>query len=213
MELVGECGVQGLALDVGSPEGVRRGRRTPVQGGGDDVVAALRVGVVVSTGLGQVDLSRLGPFAVGAVDGHHPNGGPQPVAFRHAGRDFDAAVFDGGSEPGIEAGGKDGGHDGGVAGGGVGGCYAVVEEGGGAFARGEEVDLGVGEEELVVLEGCFDDELAVFDVGVFFGGLLEFAVAVTEDVSYYLRRREMGRKTYPKPPSCISCCQTLSLIP
>lgn len=157
MVFVGEGGVQCLALDVGPPEGVGQGGRAPVQRRGDDVVAALRVRVVVSARLGQVDLARLRPLAVRVVDGHHPDGGPEPVSLRQAGGDFDAAVFDGGSQAGVEAGGEDGRDDGGVAGGGVGGCYAVLERGGCAVARGEEVDFGVGEEELVVLEGGFDD--------------------------------------------------------
>ena len=91
------------------------------------------------------------PFAVRAVDGHHPDGGPEPVAFGHAGRDFDAAVFDRGAQTGVKAGREDGRDNGAVACGGVGGGYAVLEEGGRAVAGGEEVDSGVGEEELVIL--------------------------------------------------------------
>ncbi len=183
--------MQGLALDVGAPPGVVGRVGPPVEGGRDDVVAALRVGVVVAAGLDDVDLARLGPGPVGRVDGHHPDGGPEPVTDGELGGDLDAAVLDGRAEAGVEAAGQDGRHDGGVAIGDVCVGDAVGGRGGGAGAVFEEVDLGVLLHERVVLRGGFDDEVAVLDEDVLVAarGLFELAVAVEVVSSVYIPER------------------------
>ena len=72
-------GVQGLALDVRAPPCIIGGVGAPVQGAADDVIAALLVGVVVPSGLGDVDLATLGPLPIHGIFGQHPDGGPEPV--------------------------------------------------------------------------------------------------------------------------------------
>ena len=90
----GEGGVQGVALHVGAPPRVVVGVRAPVQRTRHDVVAALGVGVVVPARLADVDLARFGPWAVDAVDGQHPDGGPEPVTLGQRGGDLNASVLD-----------------------------------------------------------------------------------------------------------------------
>lgn len=124
------CGIgsmQRLALDVRAPPSVVGGVRTPVQRRGDDVVSTLRIGVVISSRLDDVDFARCGPRAVRVGDGQHPDGGPEPVAGGELGGDFDAAVADGGALLGVDASGLDGLDDRAV--GGVRDGDAVVDEG------------------------------------------------------------------------------------
>jgi len=71
-----QCG----SLHICAPPGVVGGVGPPVESGGDDVVPALRIRMVVSAGLHDINLSGQGPGTVCSVDGQHPDGGPQPVA-------------------------------------------------------------------------------------------------------------------------------------
>jgi hypothetical protein len=50
--------------------------------------------MVVTSRFHDIDLAAGGPRSVGVCDGHHPDGGPQPITFRDLGLDFDASVFD-----------------------------------------------------------------------------------------------------------------------
>ena len=98
-----EGGVQRVALDVGPPPGVVGRVGAPVQRARDDVVAALGVGVVVASRLGNVDFAGLGPWAVLGFDRQHPDTGPEPVSSWEVGGDFDASVLDRGSGLGVDA--------------------------------------------------------------------------------------------------------------
>ena len=64
-----EGGVQRVALHIRPPPGVVGRVGAPVQGARHDVVAALGVGVVVATRLGDVDFAGLRPWAVLGFDG------------------------------------------------------------------------------------------------------------------------------------------------
>ena len=68
--------------------------RAPVQCRGDYVVASESIGMVVTSRFHDVNLAAGGPCSVGVFDGHHPDGGPQPITFRDLGLDFDTSVFD-----------------------------------------------------------------------------------------------------------------------
>lgn len=94
VEALGIGRVKSLALDVVLPPCVVVGVRSPVECRRDNVVTTLRVGVVVTAGLHQVNLTRRRPWAVGVVDRHHPNGRPEPVTCGQLGLDLDAAVLD-----------------------------------------------------------------------------------------------------------------------
>jgi hypothetical protein len=86
--------VEGGPLDVGAPPGIVCWVRAPVQGGRHDVVSSLLVGVVISSGLHDVDFSGQGPGTVGVIDRQHPNGGPQPISSGKRGSHLDTSKLD-----------------------------------------------------------------------------------------------------------------------
>lgn len=168
--------VQSGELLVGAIPAVIGGVGAPVESAGDDVVAALRVGVVVASGLDNVDFAGCGPGAVFVVDGEEPDGRPEPVAFGHLGNHLDSTVPDRGSLFRIDAAGLDRWHDGTV--GDVGGRIAVIELFGCAANQGQVV---VGGDEFFVLKGRFDEEFAILYVNIFLrvGCLVEQAITGT----------------------------------
>ncbi len=91
---LGVGSVESGSLDVGAPPGIVGWVGTPVKGGRDDVISSLRVGVVISAGLGDINFTRQGPRSIGVVHGQHPDRGPEPITLWHLGSDFDTAVFD-----------------------------------------------------------------------------------------------------------------------
>lgn len=177
MVALGEGSVEGGALVVVPEPGIIGGVRTPVEGGGDDVVATHRVSVVVATRLCDVDLTGRGPGTVGVVHGQHPDGGPHPVTSGQLGYDLDTAVLDRRTELGADAGRLDGVNDGAVSG--VGDSNTIGPDSRGAVASLEEVDHIVRLHQLLVLKGWLDNERAILDVCVLvgIGGLLELTVA------------------------------------
>jgi len=183
--LLCERAVQGGPLGVGAPPGVVGRVRTPMQGTAHDVVAALGVVVVVSARLHDVDLSGLRPGAIRVVDGQHPDCGPEPVAVRNHGFDFDTAIFDRTLLLQVEAAGFNGLHDGAV--GDVCGSDTVGPNVTAADALFEKVDDRIMSDERLVLEGGFDDHHAIFyeDVLIGHGGLLELAVAETAHFGFF----------------------------
>lgn len=95
--------MESSALDVGAPPGIVGRARAPVKRRRDDVVAALGVSVVVTAGLDDIDLARRWPGSVSVLDGHHPDGGPEPVALRQLGSHLDAAILDARARLGVDA--------------------------------------------------------------------------------------------------------------
>lgn len=90
-------------LVVGLPPSIVGGVRSPVECRRHDVVAALGVRPIVAARLHDVNLSRLGPRAVGILDGQHPDGRPQPVSLGKLCSDLDTAVLDSGALLGVDA--------------------------------------------------------------------------------------------------------------
>lgn len=170
--------VESLTLDVVLVPAVVVGIRTPVKSGRDDVVAALRVGVVVTARLNNVDLTRRRPWAVGVVNRQHPNGWPEPVTGRQLSLDFDTAVLDGGAGLGVDTSRFDRVDNSTV--GGVGDRNAVRPFLDRAAAILEKVDNAVFVDKVLVLQSRLDDEHAVLDKGVLVGvgSFLELTVAV-----------------------------------
>ncbi len=80
---------------------------TPVESAGDNVVSAGRIGVIVASGLSNINFARCGPRPECVVDGQHPDGGPEPVTLRHCGYNFDTTVFDGCTFEGVDTAGFD----------------------------------------------------------------------------------------------------------
>lgn len=168
--------VERLALDVVAPPTVVGSVGTKVEGAGSDVVSALAVGVVVSAGLHNVDLTRAGPLAVHIVFGQHPDCRPQPVTGRELSLDLDTSVFDGGTKLGVDATRLDRVDNCTV--GGVGG-YNTVRPLGASATLATEVKHVVIVDQAVVLQSGLDDENAILDEDIFVsvGGLIELTVA------------------------------------
>ena len=79
--------------------------------------------MVVASGLHDVDLAAGGPGSVHGVDGHHPDGGPEPVALRDPCLHFDATIGNCCAHFGVDAGRLDRWDDGAVCD--VRGCNTV----------------------------------------------------------------------------------------
>ena len=120
----GVGGMKRCLLFTGAPIAVILLVRPPMECARDDIISAGRVGVVVASRLGNVDFARGRPSPESVVDGQQPNRGPEPVAHRHRGNDFDSAIFEGCTFEGVDAAGFDGGNYGAV--GDVCGGVAVV---------------------------------------------------------------------------------------
>lgn len=170
-------GVQSLLFPVGLVPGIGIWGRTPVERGGYNVVAAKRVGVVVASGFGDVDLAGCRPWAICVVHGQKPDSGPEPVAAGKLSNDLDPAESNRGTFLGIDATGKNRRDNRAV--GKICSCDAGGEDRG--SATGSEIDcLIVCENQTCVLESGLDiqrkrrsvDE----DVRLRRGRLLEFAI-------------------------------------
>lgn len=131
-------GVQSLSLDIASPPSIVVGVRTPVNRRRHDIVATLRIRVIVAPRLHNVDFSRLGPHAIGVVGGQHPDCGPHPVTLGKLGDNFDTAKLNLSSLLGADAGRLDGVDNGSV--GGVRHGNAVVPEIRRTFSGFQQVD-------------------------------------------------------------------------
>jgi len=198
VEAVRVSAVKSSALVVGLPVAICVGGGTPVQGTRDDVVAALGVGVVVTSALHDINLPGLRPRAVRVVDGQHPDCRPEPLTGREFSIDFNAAVLDGGAFAGVDAARADGLDDGAV--GGVGGGDALGPGCAGAGACFEEVDGVVGGDQAGVLEGGLDDEGVALheDVFVCVCGFFEFAVTRRMLLVLFHSRRVSSRINVPE---------------
>lgn len=131
-------GVQSLSLDIASPPSIVVGVRTPVNRRRHDIVATLRIRVIVAPRLHNVDFSRLGPHAIGVVGGQHPDCGPHPVTLGKLGDNFDTAKLNLSSLLGADAGRLDGVDNGSV--GGVRHGNAVVPEIRRTFSGFQQID-------------------------------------------------------------------------
>ena len=69
--------------------------RPPVEGTASHVVAAHFVGVVVASRFHDVNFTRVGPFTIRIVHGHHPDCWPEPVSLWKLSFDLDPAILDG----------------------------------------------------------------------------------------------------------------------
>lgn len=208
--------VQGLALVIGLPPSVISRVRPPVKGRRSNVVAALGIGVVVTTRLHDINFSRGGPGTIGVIDRQHPDGRPQPVAYRHLCSDFNTAILDFCSLECVDAA-REGRRDNArVAVGGVGGRDAAVVVLGGTGAIFKEIDDVVLLNEISALDGCLDHEVAILDenVAIATSGLFKLAIAK----QYVLVNRcensvDIKKHAYPKPPTCTSFVQMLGSSP
>lgn len=152
--------------------------RTPVERRGYDIVASLRVSVVVSTGLGNVDLARGGPGPVSIVDRHHPDGRPEPVTLGHLGNNFDSAILDRVRLLGVDACRKHWGYDGRVS-----GLFARFRDTVApvrACAVGTQIYLPSWGDLAFISDGRRDEQTAILDLEILplATGLFELAVAV-----------------------------------
>jgi hypothetical protein len=133
--------------------------------------------VVVSAGLGNVNLSALRPFAIRVVGRQEPDGRPQPIAGWELGFDFDAAVFDGSASLGIDTAGLDWVDDRVV--GCVGAGDAIGPQGRGAGTGLGQIDDAVVFDEVPVLESRLYVEHATLNEYIFIadGGFFELTIA------------------------------------
>ena len=204
--------VQRRSLDIRPPPGIIILVGSPMKSRGHDVVAALRIRIVVPARFGDIDFARLGPRPVRIVDGQHPDGGPEPVSGRQLGSYLDAAIFDGGALFRVDAPRPDGLHDGSVAD--ICDGDAVGRDVRGARAIRRQIDDCVALDEFSVLQRRHDDEFAVLDEDVLIvvSGLLKFSVAVIsrQPASHMILST---RRAYPKPPTSTSFVQTSELNP
>lgn len=86
--------MKSFLLLTGAPVPVILLVRTPVESASDNVIPAGRIGVVVASGLSDIDFARFGPWSESIVDWQQPDGGPEPVALWHLGYNFDTTVLD-----------------------------------------------------------------------------------------------------------------------
>jgi len=101
--LLGPRGVESLALVVVLVPTVVVRIGAPVKSAADNVVATLRVSVVVATRFDNINFTGCGPSAVGVVDGQHPDGGPKPISIRKDCLYLDTSKLDGCSFLGADA--------------------------------------------------------------------------------------------------------------
>jgi len=169
--------VESVALVVVLVPTVVVGIGTPVKSTADDVVASLRIRVVVSTRLANVNLSRCGPRTVSVVDWQHPDCRPKPVSIRKPGLYFDASKLDSVRALGTDTSRFDGVDNGSV--GNIGNGYTVGPQVRAAATILEKVDDVVRLDQILILKSWLQDQHTIFDecilVGV--GGLLELTIA------------------------------------
>lgn len=67
---------------------------TPMQSAGHMVDAGGRLQAVITPSFGDIDFARYRPWTIGAILGHHPQGGPLPVAASKFGHDLNSSVCD-----------------------------------------------------------------------------------------------------------------------
>jgi hypothetical protein len=182
-----------------------------VQCRGDYVVASESIGMVVTSRFHDVNLAAGGPCSVGVFDGHHPDGGPQPITFRDLGLDFDTSVFDRCAELCVQPSRLYRRDDwimltfgwkvntealtGSV--GDVGDCDTIGPCSSGTPSFGE-IYYRVGGDERFILESWLDVELSIFDEGIFIGacGFLELLVAATVvSWRFQLHRLDLPKST------------------
>jgi len=189
-------GVESSTLDVVAVPAILGRNWTPVKSGRNNVVTTLRVGVVVTTGLHDINLTGTRPCTVDGVGWQHPDGRPEPVTSWKLGLDLDTTVLDVGAELGVDTAGLDWVDNGTV--GGVGNGDTVGVKGGRARAIGQKVDVGtVSLDELLVLKSWLDNEHAVLDKDVLVSvcGLLE--LSVSRGLSAYDAYLRFLVSTYP----------------
>jgi len=80
--------LSGLLITIGIPGG------SPMQSGGELVVATSSARGVVTARLHDVDLTGCGPSAISLILGKHPNSGPEEVTLRKLCFDFDLSVLE-----------------------------------------------------------------------------------------------------------------------
>jgi hypothetical protein len=149
---------------------------TPVESAAHDVVTALRISVVVSTRLHDVDFTRARPCTIDIVLGKHPNGGPHPVTGRKLGLDLDTTELDGYTVLGADASRLDGVDNSTV--GDIGTSDTVGPDVRRAGAICEKVDDIVLLNELCILKSRLDVKHAILDVCVFVGVGSDFELTV-----------------------------------
>lgn len=178
VESTAVSGVQRLTLVISLPPSVISRVGPPVKSRRSNVVAALSIGMVVTTRLHDIDFSRGRPGTIGVIDGQHPDSRPQPVAYRQLCSDFNTAVLDFCSLECVDAARKSRGDNARVAIGGVSGRDAAVVVLGGASAVFEQIDNVVLLNEISTLEGCLDKEVAILDINIAIAtsGLLKLAI-------------------------------------
>jgi len=170
--------VESSTLDVVAVPAVLGRDWTPVESGRHNVVTTLRVGVVVTTRLHDINFTGTRPCTVNGVGWQHPDGRPEPVTRWELSLNLDTTVLDVGAELGVDTTRLDRVDNGTV--GGVGESNTVGVEGRRARAAGQEVNVGtIGLDKRCVLKSWLDDEHAVLnkDVLISVGGLLELSVS------------------------------------
>ena len=170
--------LRGLQVAIGVISG------SPVEGGGELVVAAGLARGVVTARLHNVDLTGRGPSTVSLVLWEHPDGGPQEISLRKLSLDLNLSVLEGELADGADAGGLNWVDH--VAGGGRVALTAVEGVGGadGGRAATPDVDVTVVEgviAEVVNGESWLEEKDAVLNerVGPVVGVPLELPVAAT----------------------------------
>lgn len=148
---------------------------------GDDVVTTLLVGVVVSAGFHDIDLTGQWPWSVGFSDWQHPDCWPQPVTCWHLCSNFHTTILDGCTLLGVDTTGLDWWDN--LARSCVCDCDTVLDDGRGTGSIAGQVDDSVGIDEGSILKSWLDDKLAILDEDVLVGsgGLFELSVTARKD--------------------------------
>jgi hypothetical protein len=175
--------------------------------------------MVVTSRFHDIDLAAGGPRSVGVFDGHHPDGGPQPITFRDLGLDLDTSVLDRCAELGVQPSRLYWRDDwimltirkktntetltGSI--GDVGDSNTIGPSSSGTPSFGE-INNRVGGDQRFILESWLDVELSIFDEGILISacGFLELLVATTV-VSWRFQLNKL--LTYPNPPTVTSFVQ------
>ena len=206
-----ECGVESFSLYICAPPSIVGWVRTPVERGRDDVISSLCIGVVVSSRLHDIDLTRSWPRTICIVYWQHPNRWPQPISSRKLSGNLNTSILNGCSSLGVDASRLHWLND--LSARKIGLRNAIRQDGGGASTIGCQVDDIVRLDQGRVLEGWLNDEHAILneDVLVSQGRLFEFAVTGIKVRNGLFSSRRLV--SYPNPPTSASFVQILVLRP
>jgi len=174
--------MQRLSFDIVSPPAIVSSIGSPVKRAAHNVVATLRISVVVAAGFHDVNFTGARPWSIGVCGWKHPDGRPQPISRRQLCGNLNSAELDLGANLGANAARLNRRDDGAI--GLVGGRNAVGIDSAAADALLNKVDdAAVSIDESLILKGWLNVEHAILNVDILISHccFFKFTVAITTD--------------------------------